>query len=65
VLKINSFLVESPALHSKPDIAMFKASQIINIAMVKKCNSLDEDCITNLVYPCQEVCPSITEVIIF
>jgi hypothetical protein len=49
--------VESPALHNRPDIAMFKASQIINRTIVRKCASMDEDCITNLVYPCQEECP--------
>jgi len=49
-------------MHSRPDIAMFKASQIINRTIVRKCNSMDEDCITNLVYPCQEVCAPIIEV---
>jgi len=54
--------VESPAMHVRHDIAMFKASQIINRTIVRKCNSMDEDCITNLVYPCQEECPPKEEV---
>ena len=34
---------------------MFRASQIINKTIVRNCNSMDEDCITNLIYPCNEI----------
>lgn len=43
---------------------MFKASQIINKTIVRNCNSMDEDCITNLVYPCPEICET-KEVVVF
>ena len=56
--------MESPALHIRPDIAMFNASQIINRTIVRRCNSMDEDCITNLVYPCQEECLPKAEVLL-
>lgn len=41
----------------KPDVAMFTASQIINKTIVVNCKSADEDCVNNLVYPCEDECP--------
>ena len=36
---------------------MFNASRIINNTIVQKCKSADDDCVNNLIYPCDDICP--------
>ena len=42
---------------------MFNAGRIINNTLVDKCASADEDCVNNLIYPCDDICPGKVQVI--